>query len=70
MDTLALGYTLPAIGRVTDLHRLENVRAGRTETRLRQNGKFWRSLFRYIRMDKMQGIEGEGDTAILFFVEL
>ena len=30
MDTLALGYTLPAIGRVTDLHRLENVRAGRT----------------------------------------
>ena len=31
MDTLALGYTLPAIGRVTDLHRLENVRAGRTE---------------------------------------
>ena len=23
--------TLPAIGRVTDLHRLENVRAGRTE---------------------------------------
>ena len=33
MDTLALGYTLPAIGRVTDLHRLENVRAGRTENR-------------------------------------
>ena len=31
MDTLALGYTLPAIGRVTDLHRLENVRAGRTQ---------------------------------------
>ena len=30
MDTLALGYTLPAIGRVTDLHRLENVRAGQT----------------------------------------
>ena len=30
MDTLALGYTLPAIGRVTDSHRLENVRAGRT----------------------------------------
>ena len=30
LDTLALGYTLPAIGRVTDLHRLENVRAGRT----------------------------------------
>jgi hypothetical protein len=26
-----LGYTLPAIGRVTDLHRLENVRAGRTK---------------------------------------
>ena len=24
------GYTLPAIGRVTDLHRLENVHAGRT----------------------------------------
>ena len=31
MDTLALGYTLPAIGRVTDLHRLENVHAGRTQ---------------------------------------
>ena len=31
MDTLALGYTLPAIGRVTDLHRLENVRAGRAK---------------------------------------
>ena len=30
MDTLALGYTFPAIGRVTDLHRLEYVRAGRT----------------------------------------
>ena len=30
MDTLALGCTLPAIGRVTDLHRLENARAGRT----------------------------------------
>ena len=30
MDTLALGYTLPAIGRVADLHRLEYVRAGRT----------------------------------------
>ena len=44
--------------------------SGHNETRLRQNGKFWRSLFRYIRMDKMQGIEGEGDTAILFFVEL
>ena len=31
MDTLALGYTLPAIGRVTDLHRLENIHAGRTK---------------------------------------
>ena len=31
MDTLALGCTLPAIGRVTDLHRLENARAGRTQ---------------------------------------
>jgi hypothetical protein len=29
MNTLALGYTLPAIGRVTDLHRLENVRVER-----------------------------------------
>ena len=28
MDTLALGYTLPDIGRVTDLYRLENVCAG------------------------------------------
>ena len=27
---LGLYYTLPAIGRVTDLHRLENVHAGRT----------------------------------------
>ena len=26
-----VGYTLPAIGRVTDLHRLENVRAGRAK---------------------------------------
>ena len=33
VDTLAFGYTLPAIGRVTDLHRLEYVRAGRTKTR-------------------------------------
>ena len=31
MDTLAIGYTLPAIGRVADLHRVENVRAGRTK---------------------------------------
>ena len=68
MDTLALGYTLPAIGRVTDLHRLENVRAGRTEKRLCQNGEFWRSLFSCIRIDKMQGIEGEATPPFIFNV--
>ncbi len=44
--------------------------SGHNETRLRQNGKFWRSLFRYIRMDKMQGIEGEGDTAFYIYQRL
>ena len=43
MDTLALGYTLPAIGRVTDLHRLENVHAGRTQKEPVVSGR----LFQY-----------------------
>ena len=34
MDALALGYTLPAIGRVTDLHRLDYVHAGEQKNRL------------------------------------
>ena len=64
MDTLALGCTLPAIGRVTDLHRLENARAGRTQklpdfsqarefsliiSNLSNSSKF---LLHYVKIDK------------------
>ena len=27
--------------------------------------KFWSTLLRYVRIDKMQGIEGEGDRSLL-----
>ena len=30
-----------------------------------QNGKFWHIPFRCVRIDKMQGIEGEGDRSLL-----
>ena len=40
--------------------------SGQNEKRLYQNGEFWRSLFSCIRIDKMQGIEGEATPPFIF----
>ena len=37
-DTLALGYILPAVGRIRDFHPLKHAPAGRTKTILRMVG--------------------------------
>ena len=37
MDTLALGYSLPATGRLRDFHPLEHAPAGRTTKKVRQH---------------------------------
>ena len=50
MGTLALGYILPATGRIRDLHPLERAPAGRTMKKMRPKiGAFYRGMCRIYR---------------------
>ena len=44
-DTLALGYILPAVGRIRDFHPLKHAPAGRTRKNPEPEGSGWKILY-------------------------